>query len=35
LQAWECVGGFSAPNAVNQEWELVDVQEWDAPFVVR
>ena len=35
LQAWECIAGSTAPNAVNQEWELVDVQEWDAAFVVR
>lgn len=31
----ECIAGFSAPNAVNQEWELVDVQDWDAPFNFR
>lgn len=35
LQAWDCIARFSAPNAANQEWELVDVQVWDAPFVVR
>jgi hypothetical protein len=35
LRAWDCVASFSAPNAINQEWELVDVQEWDAPFVAR
>jgi hypothetical protein len=31
----ECIAGFSAPNAVNQEWQLVDVQDWDAPFNFR
>jgi hypothetical protein len=31
----ECIAGFSAPNAVNQEWELVDVQDWDAPANFR
>lgn len=35
LQARECVARFSAPNAANQEWELVDVQDWDAPFNLR
>ena len=35
LQAWDCIASLSAPNAANQEWELVDVQEWDAPFIVR
>lgn len=31
LQAWDCIGKFSAPNAINQEWELVNVRDWDAP----
>lgn len=35
LQASDCVARFSAPNAVNQEWELVYVQEWDAPVIVK
>jgi hypothetical protein len=35
LHARECVTKVSAPNTVNQEWELVDVQNWDAPFNVR
>jgi hypothetical protein len=35
LQAWDCIARFSAPNAVNQEWELVYAQEWDAPFIVK
>jgi len=35
LRAWNCIATFSAPNAVNQDWELVDTQEWNAPFVIR
>jgi hypothetical protein len=35
LHARDCVTKFSASNAVNQEWELVDVQNWDAPFNFR
>jgi Ricin-type beta-trefoil lectin domain len=35
LQAWDCVGRFSAANAANQDWDLVDVREWDAPFIAR
>nr|WP_256735180.1 RICIN domain-containing protein [Variovorax sp. dw_954] len=35
LRASDCIARFSVPTAANQEWELVDVQEWDAPFVVR
>jgi hypothetical protein len=35
LLARQCIAGFSAPDAVNQEWELVDVQDWDAPFNFR
>lgn len=35
LHARDCVTKFSVPNAVNQEWELVDVQNWDAPFNFR
>lgn len=31
LQAWDCIPRFSAPNAVNQEWELVNIQDWGAP----
>jgi len=31
----DCIARFSAPNAVNQDWELVDVQDWDAPFNFR
>ncbi len=31
LQAWDCIAKFSAPNAINQEWELVKVQDWNAP----
>lgn len=31
LQAWDCIGKFSAANAVNQDWELVNVRDWDAP----
>ena len=31
LQAWDCIPRFSAPNAVNQEWDLVNIQDWDAP----
>src|SRR4030095_139957 len=34
LRAWDCIATFSAPHAVNQEWELVGIQEWDAPLVV-
>lgn len=31
LQAFYCIPRFSAPNAVNQEWELVNIQDWGAP----
>jgi hypothetical protein len=31
LQAWDCIKQFTAPNAVNQGWELISVQDWDAP----
>jgi hypothetical protein len=31
LQAWDCISSFSAPNSVNQEWELVNIQDWGAP----
>lgn len=31
LQAWDCISKFSAPNAVNQEWELVNIKDWGAP----
>lgn len=31
LQAWDCIGKFSAANAVNQEWELVNIKDWNAP----
>lgn len=31
LQAWDCIGKFSAANAVNQEWELVNTRDWNAP----
>ena len=31
LQAWDCIPRFSAPNAVNQEWELVNINDWGAP----
>lgn len=31
LQAWDCIGKFSAANAVNQEWELVNIRDWNAP----
>ena len=31
LQVFECIPKFSAPNAVNQEWELVNIQDWGAP----
>jgi hypothetical protein len=30
LQAWDCIPKYSAPNAVNQEWELVNVDDWNA-----
>lgn len=36
LQAWDCIPRFSAPNAVNQDWVLVNIQDWGAPgSVVR
>ncbi len=31
LMAWDCITRFSAPNAVNQEWELVRTQDWGRP----
>jgi hypothetical protein len=31
LQAWDCIGKFSATNAVNQEWELINTRDWNAP----
>ena len=31
LQAWDCISKFSAPNAVNQEWEVVRAVIWDSP----
>jgi hypothetical protein len=31
LQAWDCIGKFSAANAVNQEWELININDWNAP----
>jgi hypothetical protein len=31
LQALDCIPRFSAPNAVNQEWELVNINDWGAP----
>lgn len=31
LQAWDCIGKFSAANAVNQEWELINIKDWNAP----
>src|SRR5262249_23082954 len=33
LQAWDCIPRFSAPNFVNQEWQLVRTQDWNAPVV--
>jgi Ricin-type beta-trefoil lectin domain len=35
LQARDCATRSGAPNAANQQWDLVDVQNWDAPFVFR
>ncbi|MDM0109424.1 RICIN domain-containing protein [Variovorax sp. J22R24] len=35
LHARDCVVRFSATTPAHQEWELVDVQEWDAPFIAR
>jgi hypothetical protein len=31
IQAWDCMARFSAPNFVNQEWQLVRTQDWNAP----
>jgi hypothetical protein len=31
LQAWDCISKFSAANAVNQEWELINIKDWNAP----
>jgi Ricin-type beta-trefoil lectin domain len=31
LQAWDCIARFSAPNAVNQQWELVGLWTLDRP----
>jgi len=31
LQAWDCIPRFSAPNFVNQDWELFNTNDWDAP----
>jgi hypothetical protein len=31
LQAWDCISKFSAANAVNQEWELINIRDWNAP----
>jgi hypothetical protein len=31
LQAWDCILRFSAPNVVNQEWELVYIGDWGNP----
>jgi len=35
LQAWNCIPKFSAPNFVNQEFGLVNVQDWGFTPVVR
>lgn len=31
LQAFDCIDRYSAPNAINQEWELVRIEDWGAP----
>jgi hypothetical protein len=35
LLAWDCIPRFSAPNAINQEWELVRTQDWGHGPVVH
>ena len=34
LQVWDCISRFSAPNAVNQDWEVVRAVIWDSPAPV-
>jgi Ricin-type beta-trefoil lectin domain len=31
LQVWDCIPRYTAPNAVNQDWELVNINNWGAP----